>query len=150
MCGLAGAGKSTYARRLEERGWLRFSIDREAWGMGLVDVPFPPDASDDIRARQRREIADALRAGRDVVVDYSFWSRAQRDEYRELGRECGAVVDVVHLDVPEEELRRRLAERRGRHPDDYPVADLLAGYLSGFEAPGPDETDVTVVPFRDR
>ena len=33
-----------------------------------------------------------------------------------------------------------------RHPDDFVVTpELLAEYLAGFQAPGPDETDVRVV-----
>lgn len=146
MCGIAGSGKSTYARRLEDRGWLRFSIDAEAWERGLREVPLPEDAAAEIRAHQRLRIEAALRAGRDVVVDYSFWSRAQRDDYRALGRACGAEVEVVHLDVPADELRRRLALRRTSHPDDFVVPPaVLERYVAGFERPGEDERDVTVL-----
>lgn len=147
MCGIAGSGKSTFARGLEAHGWLRFSIDAEAWDRGLRDVPLPETAAREIRAGQRARIEAALREGRDVVVDYSFWSRAQRDDYRALGRACGADVDVVHLDVPPEELRRRLAARRTTHPDEFVVPlEVLEGYLAGFEAPGPDEGDVLPLP----
>jgi predicted kinase len=81
------------------------------------------------------------------VVDYSFWSRAQRDDYRALGRAHGAAVEVVvYLDTAEPVVRRRLAARRGSHADDFIVeARLLEQYVAGFEAPGPDEEDVTVV-----
>ena len=146
MCGMAGSGKSTYARGLEAQGWRRLSIDGELWRAGHRTLPVPPGVAAAIRARQRDELQAALGAGRDVVVDYSFWARADRDAYRELGRECDAVVDVVHLDVPEPELRRRLAERDGSHADGFVVDDAtLTGYLAGFEWPGPDETDVVVL-----
>jgi predicted kinase len=147
MCGLAGAGKSTYALDLEARGWLRFSIDGEAWQMGFTRAAeIPVEVAADIRGRQRVAIARALDEGHDVVVDYSFWSRAQRDEYRALGRAHGATVEVVYFETAEAVIRRRLAERRGSHPDDFVIAtDVLDQYVSGFEAPGPDEPDVTVV-----
>jgi predicted kinase len=146
MCGIAGSGKSTYARRLEVDGWVRFSIDAEAWERGLREVPLPEHAAAEIRADQRLRIEAALRAGQDVVVDYSFWSRAQRDDYRALGRACGAGVEVVHLDVPAAELRRRLALRRTAHPDDFVVPpEVLDQYVAGFQRPGPDEGDVTVL-----
>ena len=150
MCGVAGAGKSTYARRLEAEGWVRFSIDAEAWERGLREVPLPEDAAAEIRAGQRARIEAALRGGQDVVVDYSFWSRAQRDDYRALGRACGADVEVVHLDVPAGELRRRLALRDTAHADDFVVPpEVLEQYLAGFERPGPDEDDVTVLAAAD-
>jgi predicted kinase len=147
MCGVAGSGKSTYARRLEDTGWLRFTVDGAAWELGLTDARSVSDAiALDVRRRQREQIAEALDAGRDVVVDYSFWSRRQRDDYRALGRAHGAEVEVVHLDTAPDVVRRRLAQRRGAHADDFTVdAELLEHYLSVFRAPGPDEDDVTVV-----
>lgn len=152
MCGVAGAGKSTYARALEARGWTRLTIDREAWERGYREAAaVPPDVAADIRARQRHAIGRALDAGEDVVVDYSFWSRAQRDDYRALGRAHGATVEVVHLATPPDVLRRRLRARRGAHEDDFVVDDdLLDRYLAGFEAPGPDEDDVRVVRVDDQ
>ncbi|WP_249138613.1 AAA family ATPase [Phycicoccus avicenniae] len=147
MCGVAGAGKSTYARGLEARGWSRFSIDREAFAAGLTDAAsVPPEVAADIRGRQRAVIAEAIRAGRDVVVDYSFWSRTERDDYRALGHAEGADVEVVYFRAPEEVLRRRLSSRRGEHADDFVVdASLLDRFLAGFEPPARDETDVRVI-----
>lgn len=76
MCGLAGSGKSTYARGLEERGWTRFSVDAELWRRGLRDQGVPADVDERVRARQRDEIARALGEGEEVVVDDAFPSRA--------------------------------------------------------------------------
>lgn len=39
MCGPAGSGKSTVARRLEAGGMTRLSYDQEAWNRGLRDMP---------------------------------------------------------------------------------------------------------------
>lgn len=143
-CGVAGSGKSTYARALAEQGWLRLSIDVEAHGRGLTEHPLPDDVTAEIVAQQRDQLATALRDGRDVVVDYSFWSRARRDEYRTLGSASGADVEIVWFDVPRAELRRRLRLRDTQSgPDAVHVPDdLLDRYLAGFEPPAPDETDV--------
>lgn len=144
-CGLAGAGKSTYARALEAKGWLRLSIDQAAWERGFHEHPLPVSIRDDIVAAQRVELVTALKQGRDVVVDYAFWSRAMRDEYREIGHAHGASVEVVYFDVPREELLRRLNARSDGpgDPDSINVsAAQLDIYAAGFQAPGPDETDV--------
>lgn len=147
MCGLAGAGKSTYARGLERQGWSRFSIDSETFAAGFTDAAsVPPEIAAGIQARQRVAIAEAIRAGRDVVVDYSFWSRAERDDYRALGRAEGADVEVIYVRAPEEVLRRRLSMRRGRDADDLLVdTALLERYLAVFEPPSPEESDVRVI-----
>ncbi|MGH3348421.1 MAG: AAA family ATPase [Nocardioides sp.] len=154
MCGVAGSGKSTYARALEEEGWLRLSIDVEAWRRGHREMPLPVELTDDIRAQQRQALVHAVREGRDVVVDYSFWSRAQRDDYRRLASGAGAEVEVAYCPTDPETARRRIARRNDgpRSPDSYAIeAGTLSAYLEGFEAPGPDETDVYVVgPALDR
>ncbi|GAB6898730.1 P-loop nucleotide/nucleoside kinase family protein [Kineosporia succinea] len=142
-CGLAGSGKSTYARRLESEGWLRLSVDVAAWELGHTEHPLPQAVRDPIVARQREQLVEAVRAGRDVVVDYAFWSRAMRDEYRALAR--GAAVEVVYFDVPRAELLRRLASRTAG-PDGVRVSpELLDRFRAGFEAPASDETDVRTV-----
>ncbi len=144
-CGLAGSGKSTYAKSLEAQGWLRLSIDTRAWELGHTQHPLPTEIRDEIVAHQQRELGDALTAGRNVVVDYAFFTRAMREEYRALGRRYRAEVEVVLFEVPRAELLRRLTERETRSPgpDDVLVSEkLLDRFIAGFEWPAPDETDV--------
>ncbi|MCD5314320.1 AAA family ATPase [Kineosporia babensis] len=142
-CGLAGSGKSTYARSLEAQGWLRLSIDQQAWDQGFTTHPLPPEIRLEIIADQRRQLAEALDDGHDVVVDYAFFSRAMRDEYRAIAQQHGAEVEVALFDVPREELLRRLAGRGSAGPDDIAVpAELLDRFIAGFEWPTADETDV--------
>jgi hypothetical protein len=148
MCGVAGSGKSTHAKELERQGWLRLSIDVEAWRRGHREMPLPVELTDDIRARQREVLVTAVRAGRDVVVDYSFWSRTQRDDYRQLARGAGAEVAVHYCPVTASTAHRRIAERNAgpRSADSYAIeGEILTAYLAGFEEPEPDETDVTTV-----
>ncbi|MGE7823289.1 AAA family ATPase [Paenibacillus sp. NPDC093718] len=40
MCGVAGSGKTTFAQRLEQRGFVRLSIDEEMkkYGLQMVDT----------------------------------------------------------------------------------------------------------------
>lgn len=91
-CGLAGAGKSTYARGLEDKGFVRLSIDAEAWRGSHTKHPLPVEVSARIASRQREELVAALSVGQDVVVDYSFHARSTRDEFRAIARACGASV----------------------------------------------------------
>lgn len=147
MCGLAGAGKSTYARGLEDDGFIRLSIDNEAWRDGYTKHPLPVEVTVPIVSRQREELIASLNFGQDVVVDYSFHARSTRDEYRAIARACGASAEVVCFDVPRAELLRRLAVRSaaGAGADSVDVpAELLDAYIDGFEWPQSDEVDVIV------
>jgi predicted kinase len=64
------------------------------------------------------ELDDRLRElladGRDVVLDYGFWSRKRRDRYKQLIDEAGGRWRLIYLQAGLDELRRRLAERN-RH-----------------------------------
>lgn len=146
MCGAAGAGKSTAARELEARGMLRLSVDVEAWERGLRRMPLPDGVGQEIVADLQRRLLEAVAAGRDVVVDLSFWSRAMREEWRALLAPTGATVEILHVVTDRGTALARLRERAGAHADDFTLPPGLAEqYHENFEPPEPDEGPVTVL-----
>jgi len=146
MCGPAGSGKSTVARRYERQGMTRLSFDQEAWSRGITAMPLPPGVHRDIECALRARLADLVRAGSDVVLDFSFWSRAMRDEYREFLRPLGVVPETVYLAADRATVLRRVSARAARDGDDFTVsAELAAFYFDHFEAPTAAEGPLTVV-----
>jgi predicted kinase len=146
MCGPAGSGKSTVARQYEQQGVVRLSFDQEAWSRGITAMPVP--------AQTRREIEDLLcerliqlvRDGRDVVLDFAFWSRQMREDYRELLRPWGVIPETVYLATDRATVLARLHDRASRHGDDFGVSDELAAhYFDHFEVPTSDEGPLTVI-----
>jgi predicted kinase len=112
LCGLPCSGKTTLARQIEATtGAVVFSPDD--WmvelQVDLWDEPF----------RGRLEQAmwglalEMLARGLSVVLDYGYWSRAERDEKRLAARQLGVDVELHYLDVPIEELLRRVEKRNG-------------------------------------
>jgi len=151
-CGPAGAGKTTYAQALEQQGYVRLSHDvevRRRFGRYGVDIPAErfEEYNDAVRPVVKERLAELLRQGRDVVVDLSFWRKADRDTYKAIVEAAGGRWRLVYLDVPHEVLRRRLRARRGRDDADaFPVSDeLLARFLAGFEVPRGEGEEVVVV-----
>jgi predicted kinase len=101
MVGLQGCGKSTWVRR---HLWLtHLVVSKDHW----------PNARRRER-RQQRRVAEALAAGRLVVVDNTNPSRAERAPLIALAHEHGATARAVFVDVPIEECLRRNAARTGR------------------------------------
>lgn len=146
VCGPAGSGKSTLAARLERGGLERLSFDEEAWRRGHRDHPLPERVAAEVHEVLRERLVAHLRAGRGVVVDTSFWSRASRDAYRALVAPFGVVPVTYHLTTPLAEVLRRLAARTGSGPHDVAVpADLARAYVHGFELPTPDEGPLVLV-----
>lgn len=146
VCGPAGAGKSTHAARLAARGYLWLSFDRLVWECGYREHPVSAAVADRVHVLIQDRMLGAVGAGQRVVVDTSFWSRASRDRYRAVLAPTGVVPVIHHLVACEATMRARVAARRGTGPDDVRVAeDRMAGYLAGFEPPGPDEGPTRVI-----
>jgi predicted kinase len=123
---------------------VRLSFDVEAWerGIELLSDEIRAEIEVDLRARLLALVA----AGRDVVLDFSFWSRRMRADYRRLLEPTGVVPETVYLATDRETVLARVRARRGNHPDDVVLAQELAvRYFDHFEAPSADEGPLTVI-----
>lgn len=146
MCGPSGSGKTTYARRLEDVGMARLSFDGHLWARGITSGDVPALVREEVRDLLRTQLADLLGAGRDVVLDFSFWSRAMRSEWRTLVTAHGSTPETVYLATDRATVLARIGKRRGAHADDFPVEpETAAGYVDRFEVPTPEEGPLTIV-----
>lgn len=147
-CGKLCSGKSTYARKLrKERNAVMLSIDE------LMLALFPEGAGVDHDAyvrRTERYLLDLslqiLQSGRDVILDWGLWTKAQRGRVRAFYTEHGIDSEIHYLHVSDEEWQRRIRKRNSeRGSSDYYVDEgLLKKFESIFEEPGREETDLIV------
>lgn len=151
MCGLAGSGKTTYARRLEARGYRRLSVDEIIWRrIGHDAALLDPTEYEQHQATADQELQEELirlmAARQPVVLDKSFWSRATRDRYKALIKEYGGTWILIYLKAAPDTLRRRLAIRNAQDgPSSVTVSpELLDRYLMSFEEPR-DEGEHTIL-----
>jgi predicted kinase len=138
VVGLPGAGKTTLARALAAR-WGAIRLCPDEWmarlGVDLFDEGF----RDRLEGRLTDLAAELLGLGGRVVLEYGSWSRAERDALLGLARAAGAAVELHVLELPAEELWRRLAHRN-REPGEAVIdRATLDGYLRSWQSPSPDE-----------
>jgi predicted kinase len=146
MCGPSGAGKSTYAQGLEGEGVVRLSFDVEMWRRGISTVPLSAGQRTEIETELRARLLDLVSEGIDVVLDFSFWSRRMRDDYRELLAPTGIVPETIYLATDRDTVLRRMRARCGSHSDDFVLSEtLVAHYFDHFEPPTPDEGPLTII-----
>ena len=152
LCGLAGAGKTTLAMEMAERGFTRLSIDEYIWKhYGRFGLDYPaedyPKLQQAAETALRQELTGYLEQKVPVVIDYSFWDRKRRDAYKTLIHEHGAQSQLLYLKIDPEVVRARLKVRSARFDANaaFPITDdILSFYLNAFEEPsGEDEIVVT-------
>ncbi len=125
---------------------VRLSFDAEMWRLGITTVPLPPEVRLEIETGLRARLLGLVAAGSDVVLDFSFWSRQMREDYRLLLEPTGVVPETIYLATDRETVLERVRARRGSHPDDYVLPDELAAqHFDHFEPPTDDEGPLTII-----
>jgi predicted kinase len=127
ICGLPGAGKTTLARQIErDRRALRLTPDEwivQLFGTAMTQAEL--DSHRDPVERLQWEVASrALSAGVNVILDWGFWSRREREDFRSRAAAVGAQTEVHVLDVPRPVLSQRLAARNANvQPGTFHVSE---------------------------
>ncbi len=139
LCGLAGAGKTTLAKRFEEAGAVRMCPDE--W---LVDLGF------DLYDKNARVAVERLQweltrtlalRGVTVVDECGLWQRWERDLRRAWARVNQVPVELHFLDAPIDVLTARVEARNRALPPDAPRIDagLVALWSDRIQRPDTDE-----------
>ncbi len=146
MVGLPCSGKTALAKQLEDR-YSALRLTPDEWQMRLFgsDVLEPEhDARHNAIESMMWDIAARVLAlGVDVILDFGFWSRTEREDFRARAARLGAGSEVHFLDVSEEELLKRLADRNAGSPEGTPYIPeaMFRSWFPLFEPPAPDELE---------
>ncbi len=118
--GIVGAGKTTFSKRLEnELNAIRFTPDE--WMVALYSSNAPAEDFEHLEERIKGLIwkltERALQLGIDVILDFGFWKRCDRDQARERGRRFNVSVKLYDVQCPEEEITARVLKRTEQMPE---------------------------------
>ncbi|WP_244483538.1 ATP-binding protein [Mesorhizobium sp. 1M-11] len=141
MVGLPGSGKTTRAKEMEE-ALPAIRLTPDEWHLRLFgqDIEHPQhDMRHDTIEALLWELAERiLTQGVDVILDFGFWSRFERDDFRRRAAQLGASTVVHYLPTRMEEILSRLATRNAA--DTFRVSDeMILKWSEMFEPPTDDE-----------
>lgn len=146
MVGLPCSGKTTLARKLEKK-YSALLLTPDEWHVRLYGQDMDEDEHDarhDLVENLLWDVgARALVIGVDVILDFGFWGRSERDDFRSQATKLGADFKIHFLDVPEKELLERLALRNANlPPHTFPLTEtMLKEWALLFEPPSQEELE---------
>lgn len=154
LCGMVCSGKSTYARRLKrERGGMIFSCDELM--LRLFDE-YLGERYEQVFANTKAYLFDqalqALEAGIDAILDFGFWTKADRREARAFFEERGWPAELHCTQISMEQWRAAVQARNaqiqaGRVRAYYMDENMMRSFPARYEPPGPRERVERTIPF---
>ena len=149
LFGYIGSGKTTLAKALELRhGAVRFTPDD--WMARLFGEDPPADIFQEkaaaILSLMQPLWTRCLSQGVDVVLDFGFWRRSERDEARNRAVSLGAAVKLYKCACSDDEALARIAARnRGEHGL-FIAPETFEALKARFEPLQPDESQIAEAP----
>ena len=143
MVGLPCSGKTKKAKQLEKQyNALLFTSDD--WQSKL----FGKDTGSDENEKKRIVVESILwdRASRvlslgvDVILNFEFWTKAERELFRGRAQKLGVKFQMHYIDVSSDELFKRLEKYNKKAPPEAVITkEEMKKYISVFQPPGPEE-----------
>ncbi|QBD76826.1 ATP-binding protein [Ktedonosporobacter rubrisoli] len=144
ICGFIGAGKTTFAKKLEEKtGAVR--ITKDEWSIRFIGNDPTIDGYEEWDRKiigLSRDIAFYLaEKGIDVIMDEGFWAKEERDELRRKIDAIGAKAVMYYVETPIETIRERIVGRNNTlTKDSFKISrEMLDNYLMYWQPPREDE-----------
>lgn len=149
ICGKLCSGKSTYAAQLrKENGGVILSVDEIM--LALFGQHAGEKHDDYVKSTKKillEKAAQCAEAGVTVLLDWGFWTKAEREGTKAFFGARNISCALHYLDISGEVWKQRL-EKRNRaiaagESDAYYVDENLAKkFDSIFEMPGKEEIDL--------
>ena len=144
ICGFIGAGKTAFAKKLEEKtGAVR--ITKDEWSIRLIGN----DPTIDGYEEWDHKICDLSRdfafqlaeKGIDVIIDEGFWEKELREEMRRRTGRIGAKAVMYYVETPIETIRERVVGRNDNlTKDSFKISrEMFENYLKYWQPPSEDE-----------
>jgi len=146
ICGKICSGKSYYAQELaKQENAVVLSVDELSLSILPMYLGDQHDAAmAKVRGYLHKRAEDILRTGTDVILEWGFWTRPDREATEEMYAGKGFDVRWHYIEASDEILRKSIEARNvqvleGKDLSYFVDEGLFEKMKSRFEEPGPDE-----------
>jgi len=149
ICGFIGAGKTTFAKKLEkDTGAVR--ITKDEWLIKLFGNSPLIDRFEEYD-KKICELANDIafqfvEQGVDVIIDDGFWYKSQREEMKDRIKKAGAKVMLYYIKSSMKTMKDGVAGRNNNiTKDSFEVSEkMFDDYAKYWEPPSEDENYILV------
>jgi predicted kinase len=143
VCGLSFAGKSTLARTISERyGYVEVDVDAtkiSLYGADIRDQDLGRSQWERIYRETDNQFKEHVINGASVIDASRHFSRAERDQTRNLAAQVKVPLVVVYIDTPESVARQRWLENRENPTRRDVTPEDFYAVISAMQPPTTDE-----------
>ena len=118
---------------------------------GQKGIDYPEDQYDELSEKVecmlRQTMIRLIKDGKNVVIDFSFWNRDNRNFYKNIIEKTGATVELVYMKASKELLWDRLQKRNLSIHANSPFTiteEIFEQYYNGFQEPK-DEGEIVLL-----
>ena len=152
ICGKICSGKSHYAKQIKEKeNAVILSIDEATYD--LIDNEqgeFYDAFAQRVNKYLMKKAVEIVKAGCNVILDWGFWTKAERQETTKYFNQFGIDVEWHYVDIDRSRWERLIEERNAKIQNGnggsnfYVDEGLLNKLLSKFEEPTREEMNVWI------
>ncbi|MGN0531313.1 MAG: AAA family ATPase [Eubacterium sp.] len=152
ICGKICSGKSYYARQIKEKeNAVILSIDEATYDLiENKQGEFYNAFAERVNKYLMKKAAQIVKAGCNVILDWGFWTKAERQETTKYFNQFSIDVEWHYVDIEQPRWERLIEERNIKIQsgnggyDFYVDKGLLNKVLLKFEEPTRDEMDIWI------
>lgn len=152
ICGKICCGKSYYAKQIKEKeNAVVLSTNEATYDLidneqgELYDV-----FAERVNKYLMKKAVEIVKAGCNVILDWGFWTKAERQETTKYFNQFGIDVEWHYVDIEQSRWKQLIEERNNKIKNGnggsnfYVDEGLMEKLLSKFEEPTRDEINVRI------
>ena len=116
--------------------------DLTAWTNGTKGIDYPNEQyeklSEIVEMALQKELLSLIQQGKHVVLDFSFWNKANRAYYKRLIEKAGGTPELVYMKASKGTLQKRLYKRNQSLNANSPFIitnEILEHHYNDFQEP---------------